>query len=161
MRPVRSRVLERHQHPRAIGEAVGEPVRLGAEHAAYRHRCVADRERAADADAKPLEQRLLGDDHPGLPPKSTRVFRLGDHHLAIEGIGAVDGLHFDQRALAALDPRHGAQARRFRHLAFVVERRALLFARAPVHALEGQIAADEQTALPGESLVERRAERAD
>ena len=79
----------------------------------------------------------------------------------MSGIGAIDSLHLDQRALAAFDPRHGAKACQFRHLAFVVERRALLFARAPVHALEGQIAADEQTALPGESLVERCAERAD
>ena len=69
--------LERHQHPRAIGEAVGEPVRLGAEHAADGHRCVADRERAADADAKPLEQRLLGNDHPRLAPGKARVLRLG------------------------------------------------------------------------------------
>ena len=121
--------LERHQHPRAIGEAVGQPVRLGAEHAADGHRCVADRERAADADAKPLEQRLLGNDHPRLAPGNARVFRLADHDVAIERIGAIDGLHLDERAFAAVDPRHGAQACRFRHLAFIVERRALLFAR--------------------------------
>ena len=65
---------------------------------------------------------------------------------------------------ALLPPWILAMARKLadsRHLAFVVERRALLVACAPVHALEGQIAADEQTALPGERLIERGAERAD
>ena len=43
----------------------------------------------------------------------------------------------------------------------VVERRALLGAGPPVHALEGEIAADEHAPLAGQRLVERGAERAD
>ena len=47
------------------------------------------------------------------------------------------------------------------HPAFAVERGALLGACPPVHALEGEIAADEQAALAGKGRIEGGAERAD
>jgi hypothetical protein len=109
--------VERHQDARTIGEAIGQPVRLGAKNAADGHGGIPDRDGAADPDIEALEQRALSHDDARFPPDRAGIARLGDDDLAVERVGAVDGFHFDQRALASGDARHGAQARRFRHLA--------------------------------------------
>ncbi len=49
----------------------------------------------------------------------------------------------------------------FGHLAKAVERGALFGVGATVHALEREVAADQQTPLAGESRIEGGAERAD
>ena len=115
----------------------------------------------ADPDVQPFEQGLLGHDHRGLPPDRAAVLGFADHDLAVERVGIVGGLDLDQRAFAAGNARHGAQARRFRHLPHLVERRALVLARPAMHALEGEIAADKKPPLAGERLVEGGAERSD
>ena len=106
--------VARHQDLGSVSEAVGEPVRLLAENAADGRGGLADEERAADVDAKPVEQGALDQDHVAVAPDRPGIFRPRDGDLAIERIGIVDRLHLDQRALAVLRAGHGAEACRVR-----------------------------------------------
>ena len=153
--------LARHQQLRPISETIGEPVGLGAQNAADGDGGLADGERAADLDAKPIEQTALDQHHAGEAPGGTRIVGLQHHDLAIERIGVVDRLHLDQRGLAVRRARHGAEARRFADLAQRIERRTLFGIGLAVDQLEGEIAADQKASLPRQRLVERCRQRAD
>ena len=153
--------LARHQQLRPISETIGEPVGLSAEDAADGDAGLADGERAADLDAEPIEQAALDQHHAGGAPSGAGIRRLEHRDLAIERVGVVDGLHLDQRGLAGGGAGHGAEARRFAHLAQRIERRALFGVGLAVDQLEGEIAADQEASLPRQCLLERGRQRAD
>jgi hypothetical protein len=153
--------LARHEQLRSIGEAVGESVRLLAENAADGHCRIADGDLAADVEIEPVEQRALDEHDTGIAPQRPWLLGSGDRDVAVKRIGVVDGFDLDQRALAFGRAGHGAEARRFAHLAQGFERRPLGAVGLAVDQLEGEIAADEQPPLPRQCLVERGRKRAD
>src|SRR4029079_7613140 len=152
---------KRHQNLRPIGEAICEPIRLLPEYTADDNICVPDLELAAHLEAETVEQGALDEKSALLLPQRAGARRRRHGDGAVERIGSIDGFHFDQHALASGVPRHSAKARGFADLPLRIERRALVGFGASMHALECDVAADQEPALARQSLLEGCRQRTD
>ncbi len=163
MRPVRLQRLERDQHARADGEALGELVGLGLDGGADRHLRGAEREPVADLEAQPLEQDRI-DGRAGLaadgvaratrPPESVTV--------ADQRIGGIDALHLDQRLLAAVEAaRHGAHGGDLATRPWLPQPLALGALGRPMRPRQRHVAAEQRLALALEARAQRVGKRAD
>ena len=152
-----SRDIRSFGHREPVGEAVG----LLAERAAECDRRLTDLEGVADLHAEAIEQSGLGQDNAGLSPRGAGILRLEHRDFAIERVGGIDRLDFDERAFAVFGAGHGAEARQLADLAELVQRGQFLGTGLAMDHLEGEVAADQQATLIGERLVEGGGQRTD
>src|SRR5262249_40142102 len=102
--------VERHQHARADGEAIGELVGVGLDGSADRHLRGAERELVADLETEALEQDWIDGGTRLAPDGVAKRHAAGKREAADQGIGGIDALELHQYLVGAVDAaRHGAQ----------------------------------------------------
>ena len=154
--------LERHQHARADGEALGQLVGLGGDGGADRHLDLAEGDAIADLEPQALEQDRI-DGGAGLAADGVVQRHVaGEAHGADQRIGRVHALELDQGLLGAVGlPRHGAHGGGFADAALLPQPVPLLALGRPVRARQGHVAAQQRLALALEARSQRIGERAD
>ena len=159
----RQRALADHQ-PRAEADAAGELVGLARERRAHDQMRVADGERVARLETEALRQSRID-------RRAVDAVVLGERGIeralrielgrAEQRIGVVDGLDLDQGRAAVGHARHRPQGRRARHVAVALEEVQFLLVRLPRDQREGEVAAEDDAALPRQAVGKTGGKRAD
>ncbi len=139
---------------RAIGEPIGDTVRLGFEHAGDLHLLGAEPDLVADLQLQALEQRRVDDG--AVAQRLLQRPAAFDLHHADQRIGRIDRLQLGQRLIRAVrTPRHGAHGGRLADAPEFVDGGALIPLSAHVRARQRDVAAEDRFALALEAGAQR------
>ena len=153
-----------HHQARAEADAAGELVRLAGERGADVERGLADRDTRAGFQLEPRHQRRVGYRAvDAVAFGERRVERSGriETNLAEQRVVPIDRLHLDQRRLSGGVARHGAQGGGARQAALFAQKVELGRGCRARDQRKGEIAAEDDLALPRQTGSEARRHRAD
>ncbi len=154
----------RHQDARAEAYGAGKLVGLRGENRTQRKCLEADLEMIARVKIEPVGKRQFGGDpiDPVMLGKHLlEILRQRELDNAMNRIGGIDRLDFDERGRPVGAPRHGTHQRDFRKLAMRGKKIPLVRVRLALHEFEGEIAAQDDAALLHEAFGQRARNRTD
>ena len=119
----------------------------------------ADRQTITGCEIQSSKKRCVGGDSIDAVTFGQRIGerqRRIEHNFARHGIGAIDSLDLDERRLAIVTPRHGAQERHGRDASLTGKKITLRDGQFALDQIERSITAEDCPALLGEPILERK-----